>query len=138
MMFMKPFLWLMFLALPLFMTGCDIGDQTADGDKNISIEQAYKHWQEGEKSSISFAFLDVRTPKEYAQGHVPGAINIPVQVLQERLNEVPKNKRVYVYCESGVRAGRASKMLVKSGIINVENIPESMAGWRKAGYPIER
>jgi len=135
---MKSILFALMLGLPLAVTACGVGEQSADGYENTPIEHAYAHWKQGTQSPIPFAFLDVRTPKEYAEGHVPGAINIPVQELSKRLNEVPKDKRVYVYCESGVRAGRASKMLVKSGITNIENVPASMKGWREAGYPIER
>ncbi|MDX8396951.1 MAG: rhodanese-like domain-containing protein [Mariprofundaceae bacterium] len=135
---LKSILFVLMLGLPLAVTACGVGEQSADGYENASIEHAYAHWKQGAQSPIPFSFLDVRTAKEYAQGHVPGAINIPVQELAERLNEVPKDKRVYVYCESGVRAGHASKLLVKSGITNIENVPASMKGWREAGYPIER
>jgi hydroxyacylglutathione hydrolase len=134
----KLLLLVSMLGLSLAVFACDIGEYSADGYENAPIEHAYEHWSEGANSKIPFAFLDVRTPKEYANGHVPGAINIPVQELQQRLAEVPKNKRVYVYCESGRRSGRASEMLMEAGITNIENVPESMGGWRRAGYPIEK
>jgi rhodanese-related sulfurtransferase len=77
--------------------------------------------------------LDVRTPGEYSGGHVPNAKNIPVQVLASRLAEVPKDKAVYVYCESGVRSTKAAKLLVDAGYTNVINMKASMRGWRGAG-----
>jgi len=80
--------------------------------------------------------LDVRTPEEYAEGHIKGATLIPVQVLAERLAEVPKNKQVYVYCHSGVRSARASKMLAKHGFSNIENVVGGIVAWKKAGYPV--
>jgi len=131
-------LLLMLLALPVSVSACGEGSMTDAGYENASVEHAYAHWKQGDKSPIPFAFLDVRTAEEFADGHVPGAIHIPVSELQSRLNEVPKHKRVYVYCEAGVRAARASEMLVKSGLHNIENIPASMRGWRSAGYPIEK
>jgi len=134
----KTLLLAMMLVLPLAVSACGMGEQTADGYENVSIEHAYTHWKQGKDSPIPFVFLDVRTPKEYAAGHVPGAVNIPVQQLQQRLSEVPKDKRLYVYCESGVRAGKASKMLVDAGFGSVENVPTSMRGWRAAGYPVEK
>ncbi len=59
--------------------------------------------------------LDVRTPQEYASGHLPGAINIPVQVLASRMGEIPKGSKVVVYCASGVRARQAASMLSSKG-----------------------
>jgi len=80
----------------------------------------------------------VRTPGEYANGHVPGAKNIPVQSLAEHLAEVPKEGKVFVYCESGVRSTKATKILVGAGFKHVVNMKASMRGWRGAGFEIER
>ncbi|MDQ6988871.1 MAG: rhodanese-like domain-containing protein [Mariprofundaceae bacterium] len=129
-------LWLL-LVIPMSVTACSGDQMSADGYENSSVSHAYAHWKQGDKSSIPFVFLDVRTQQEYEAGHVPGALHIPVASLQNRLSEIPKGKRIYVYCEAGVRAAKASKMLVRSGFSNIENLPESMGGWRRAGYPIE-
>jgi rhodanese-related sulfurtransferase len=58
--------------------------------------------------------LDVRTPEEFAAGHVDGARNIPVQVLGGRLRDVPKG-RVVVYCRSGGRSASAAALLRQAG-----------------------
>lgn len=55
--------------------------------------------------------LDVRTPAEFAQKHLPNAVNIPVEELKGRIDEVPVDKPVVVYCRSGMRAGNAGAML---------------------------
>lgn len=60
--------------------------------------------------------LDVRTPEEFAAGHVEGAVNIPVQNLAERMAEVgPQDRPVVVYCRSGARSARATAMLKEAG-----------------------
>jgi phage shock protein E len=60
--------------------------------------------------------LDVRTPEEYAGGHVEGAVNIPVQVLGQRLGEVgSKDREIVVYCKSGGRSARAAAELRQAG-----------------------
>jgi phage shock protein E len=60
--------------------------------------------------------LDVRTPEEFATGHIDGAINIPVDDLDGRLSEVgDKDKPVIVYCRSGSRSARAAKTLARAG-----------------------
>jgi phage shock protein E len=66
------------------------------------------------------SFVDVRTTEEYAGGHVPGAINIPLHQIQDRLDEF-KNmpKPVVAYCRSGVRSGMAISILKEAGIQDV-------------------
>ncbi len=125
-------------SLPFMAVACGTGEQTDSGYENTTIEHAHQHWQQGKASPVPFMFLDVRTPGEYAEGHIPGARLIPVRELANRMSEVSKDKRVYVYCESGGRSSRAAKMLANAGFTNIENIPASMAGWRKAGYPLEK
>ncbi len=116
---------------------CGVGEMTPEGYENAPITHAYNHWKQGKNSPIPFIFVDVRTPEEYKSGHIPGAVNIPVSEIKERMNEVPKDKQVYVYCHSGKRAAKASAILAKAGF-SVENIPESMQGWKAAGYPVEK
>lgn len=60
--------------------------------------------------------LDVRTPAEFSEGHVPHATNIPVQELGARLGEVgPKTRPVVVYCRSGGRSSSAAQLLKREG-----------------------
>ena len=59
--------------------------------------------------------VDVRTPKEYRQGHVANAINIPIEVIAKTLQPVPKDKEIVVYCASGNRSGTAAKILRENG-----------------------
>ena len=64
--------------------------------------------------------LDVRTPAEFAQGSVAGALNIPLQQLEGRLRELPKNKKIVTFCRSGGRSGSAAGILSRAGF-QVEN-----------------
>ena len=58
------------------------------------------------------ALIDVRTPQEFAEGHLPGAVNIPIDEIQHRFAEIgDANRPVVVYCRSGARSGRAKKTL---------------------------
>lgn len=139
-MFIKKQMLIIIAMLLMFSTqsmACGMGEVTAEGYENTSITHAYQHWSQGKHTQIPFVFVDVRTPKEYKAGHIPGAINIPVSDIAMRMNELPKNKQLYVYCHSGVRAAKASALLAKAGF-HVENMPESMEGWKAAGYPVEK
>ncbi|MBL8849109.1 MAG: CoA-disulfide reductase, partial [Planctomycetaceae bacterium] len=59
--------------------------------------------------------LDVRTPEEFAAGHIPGATNIPVDELRNRRSELPQGKRIAAYCQVGQRGYLATRMLLQSG-----------------------
>ena len=77
--------------------------------RNTSNEEARR------RVAAGAILLDVRTPGEFAEGHVQGAKNIPVQELQNRLGELPKGADVVVYCRSGARSAMASQMLKGRG-----------------------
>lgn len=67
--------------------------------------------------------VDVRTPEEFAGGHLPGALNIPVQQLDQRMGELaPKDRALVVYCRSGHRSGQAAGMLKGAGFTAVHDL----------------
>lgn len=59
--------------------------------------------------------VDVRTTGEYDEGHAHGALNIPVQELPQRMDEIPRGTRVVLYCRSGARSSYAAAMLTQEG-----------------------
>lgn len=65
--------------------------------------------------------IDVREPSEYADSHVEGAVNIPLGDIMKRLDEIPKEEDVVVYCRSGGRAGVAVQGLGSMGYTNIIN-----------------
>ena len=84
--------------------------------------------------------LDVRTPDEFAQGHIPGALLIPVDELSDRLHQIAayKERGVVAYCESGVRARRAIEILERAGFKNLKIVSGSMKAWRAEKHETER
>ena len=82
--------------------------------------------------------LDVRTPQEYAEGHVPGAVNVPHDQLASRLTEVPKDKDVVLYCKSGRRAGIAADVLAANGYTRLSHLEGDMNAWIEKGRPIAK
>jgi rhodanese-related sulfurtransferase len=81
--------------------------------------------------------LDVRTPAEFAGGHVPGAVNLPYDTLGDaidRLGADPGGPLV-VYCESGRRAAKAEATLLAAGFTNVLHLEGDMRDWRERGRP---
>ncbi|MGB8689279.1 MAG: rhodanese-like domain-containing protein [Microcoleus sp.] len=82
--------------------------------------------------------IDVRQPSEYASGHIPNAINIPLQTLAENLDKIPKYRPVVLYCTSGYRTGMGVMTLEMLGYTNVQAFPPSIQGWKAAGEPLEK
>ena len=79
--------------------------------------------------------LDVRTDKEWDEGHIDGALHIHGGTLQERVGEVPKGKPVAVVCGSGYRASIASSFLQRDGFESVSNVIGGMSAWKAAKLP---
>jgi rhodanese-related sulfurtransferase len=84
--------------------------------------------------------LDVRTPGEFQQGHLQGAVLIPVQELQKRLSELAayKEREILVYCATGNRSTVASKVLIDNGFQHITNLRHGIAGWARDKFPITR
>jgi rhodanese-related sulfurtransferase len=82
--------------------------------------------------------LDVRPPEEFASGHVPGALNVPVDQLARRLRELPKGKEVIAYCRGPfcLMSFEAVQLLRKKGI-KARRLQNGMPEWRMAGLPVE-
>lgn len=84
--------------------------------------------------------VDVRTKEEYEEGHIAGAILLPVQGLsQKQLEEVniQKEKDVLLYCRSGGRSGRALEMLHSWGYSQAKHLEGGITAWKEKKYPIE-
>ena len=75
------------------------------------------------KNTAGAVLLDVRSPQEYREGHIPGSQNVPLQQL-DKVDEVTENKDtlLYVYCHSGARSRQAVSLLQAMGYTNVHNI----------------
>ena len=84
------------------------------------------------------AILDVRTPEEFAQGHIAGAVNIPVEYpdYMERISELDPNVTYAVYCRSGNRSQPAVAALAQLGITGVYELESGTIGWTSAGQPL--
>ena len=85
-----------------------------------------------------FVLLDVRTPEEYAAGHLAGAINIPHDQLANRASELPqgRNTEIAVYCRSGRRSALALAWLSTQGYQRLLHVDGDFLGWQAAGRPV--
>jgi rhodanese-related sulfurtransferase len=81
--------------------------------------------------------VDVREPDEWAAGHIPGAILIPLGELASRLGDVPSNRPIVVVCRSGNRSAEGRDILLGAGFPAVTSLDGGMNDWANAGMPIE-
>ncbi len=82
--------------------------------------------------------IDVRNATEYAAGHLPGSLHIPVGYLPERLAEIPRDKPIVVQCQSGARSAIATSLLQKLGVSNVTDLVGGFVAWESAGHEVQR
>jgi hydroxyacylglutathione hydrolase len=81
--------------------------------------------------------LDVRGEGEWNAGHIPGSLNLPLGYLEQRLDEVPRNRPVIVHCQTGARAAMGASLLRARGFNDVRLFPGGFAEWRAAGLAVE-
>lgn len=82
--------------------------------------------------------VDVRKPVEYGIAHIPGAVNIPVEELEDRLAEVRSDNGVLIYCINGSRTRQAEPILYAHGIDNVYHLEGTFYAWIAGKHPIEK
>ena len=95
----------------------------------------WREMQQADKSQVTL--VDVRTPDEYALGTIPGAINIPLDNLRERLADIPENQPVYLFCGVGLRGYLASNILKSKGYPDVRNLIGGLTTYNAATATIK-
>jgi rhodanese-related sulfurtransferase len=101
--------------------------------RNISPPEAYQLIQERGEGLF---LLDVRTPGEFREIRLAGARLIPIDQLLKRIQEVPKDKAVLVYCAVGSRSSQVVGYLTRIGFPEVYNLYGGIYAWNKKGYPV--
>ena len=112
---MKKFITL--LLSVLFLAGCALPAGQDVSYRQINMDEAITMMEE----ESGYIILDVRTPEEFAEKHIPGAINIPNETIgTDEIPELPdKDQLILVYCRSGNRSKQASEKLVALGYTNI-------------------
>ncbi len=83
----------------------------------------------------SHLLIDVRTPEEFASGHIDGSVNIPVEEIPGRLDEIPVDAPIVMYCRSGNRSAAAARILTEAGYAPVYDLG-GIQDWIAEGLPI--
>ena len=88
------------------------------------------YWNETKNLKQGDILIDVRTADEFSNGRIPGAINIPVDEIRNRLDEIPIDQTIYIYCEAGLRGYLAQRILRQRGFNNVFNLSGGYYLWK--------
>jgi rhodanese-related sulfurtransferase len=118
--------------LSLIMGACAGAVGPATAQVQLIGPQEYKQ----QFSQDDHLLIDVRTPEEYAGGHIPGSINISVETLADRLDEVPRDETLVVYCRTGNRSATAANILVENGYQPVYDLG-GIQDWVAQGFAVE-
>ena len=101
--------------------------------ENILLERLkIFYWNEIDNIKPEDVLIDVRRKDEYDAGKISNAINIPVDEIRDRLDEIPKNTTIYIYCEAGLRGYLAQRILRQNGFDQVFNLSGGYHTWRVA------
>jgi rhodanese-related sulfurtransferase len=97
------------------------------GVRNVSATEFTQAISEGRSSAM---LIDVRESYEYKGGHISGAVNMPLSQLSSRMKEIPADKQLLVYCQSGMRSRQAARMLARRGFTDIINLSGGIMSWR--------
>ena len=127
---MSKSLFILMLSILGFI-GC-----TAQNGSSIDSKEAYGLI----KADSNIAILDVRTAKEFADGHVAGAVNIDVNQTDfaQKIDQLDRSKTYIVYCRSGRRSRKAVGIMATKGFKKLYNVSDGFVGWNKNGLPFEK
>ena len=105
---------------------------TENGEINVITPAEFK------ESSVGQIIIDVRTPQEFVNGHIKGAININLfdKTFENQILKLDKTKPIYIYCRSGSRTAKASKKASKLGFEKVNDLQGGIINWSRNNYQI--
>ncbi|MFQ3648279.1 MAG: rhodanese-like domain-containing protein [Anaerolineae bacterium] len=88
--------------------------------------------------NADYYLIDVREADEYADGHLPGTVNLPLSELEQRYSEIRRDKPIVLVCARGGRSAQAAEYLAYLGYQNLYNLEGGTLGYMQAGHPLEK
>jgi rhodanese-related sulfurtransferase len=134
---MKQIMTISFSVLLLMSVACA---QETKADAKPAVKQIDTEQFDKMRVQKDTVVLDVRTPREFKQGHVPGAVNMDINNPQFRqsLEKLDKSKTYLVHCARGVRSARAAKLMSSIGFTSLFDYHGGFDEWKMSGKPIEK
>ena len=111
-------------------------DRQSNSTFHVDFPKVYQIWKREDA-----VFVDTRSAAEFKYGHIPGAINVPINHIRENLSNLPQDKNVDIvtYCVNNAcpNAYQLMNILIANGYQNVRFFPRGLRGWLALGYPLE-
>lgn len=137
------------LLFALFVVSCndksetsDIGAESASHEREpfVEVEVDAMAAEALRRDDPSIVVIDVRTPAEFAEGHIPDAVNIDFQAsdFEERVSELDREKSYLVHCEVGGRSGNSMRIFEDLGFRDIFHLRSGFRGWKDARMPVEQ
>lgn len=123
---------LKFFSLPFFVAMIMVACNTSNNVLDVAqFEQKLE--------DPNVVLIDVRTPQEFAQGHIEGALNIDFygDNFENDIHAINQSKTILVYCKSGNRSGKAANILAKNNFKSVYDLSGGISNWMASGKPIQ-
>lgn len=131
---MKKIITILITAAIIITAGCsgnnqsettlqNTGDIEAGTYTDVDVNEAQKLIDQG------ITVVDVRTPEEYVDGHIPNALLIPLQDIESSINEFTPDEQYLIVCRSGNRSAQASEILAQKGMKHIYNMTGGMNEW---------
>jgi rhodanese-related sulfurtransferase len=107
--------------------------------QEVTVNQARELIQKRARNP-QFVILDVRTPEEFAQGHLSGAVNVNLMApeFERRLGALDRGQTYLVYCRTGSRSAKAIQAMERLGFRSVYHMSEGIVGWQRKAFPLSR
>jgi rhodanese-related sulfurtransferase len=125
------------MVLPL--AACGAAATTPEGQtiRDLSVAEAYTMIQDNQGQD-DFVILDVRTPAEFAEGHIEGAVLLDFNAgnFEVEVGKLDKDVRYLVYCRTSNRSGQAVNVMKNLGFKDVSDMDGGIVAWQSAGYPV--
>ena len=130
--------FLLVISLITVLSACSVSDEQVASAVQLPADIEQQQLLVMQQQKQDFLLLDVRSKEEFEQGHIPGAVNIEHDQLNENIATLMPytDKPIVVYCRSGRRAGKAIDKLTELGFNQLHHLEGDMQGWQQAKLQI--
>ncbi len=126
------------ILITFFLYGCVSQNESPNqAFKDVGVQEAFELIQRNQGNQ-DFVIIDIRTPKEFNEGHLENAFNIDFysETFKKDLDKLDKNKTYFIYCRSGNRSGRAIPIMKELGFKEIYNLSVGIKEWIAGGLPV--
>ena len=131
-----PYIFIASILFALVVLGLAAANRGGNPPEGVQLLRPAEYVAQFQQPAAEHVLIDVRTPEEFAAGHIAGSVNIPLDQVSRRLAEFPTDKPVVLYCRSGNRSAQAADLLTNAGYNNLYDLG-GIIDWQAQGLPVQ-